>query len=606
MKRSHLLLITALLFIIAASRITYLNTRELDIDEVWTVWQTFGTPQQIIAWTPYDWTPLSYLMIGGWQSVTGIHPFSVSMMSVLVFLVASALMYRAACQLIRDRLAALFVTAAYAAFNFTLHYSTGVRGYILIIGLVPLALCLALAYMRHPRLWTGGALALSFAAMYYVHPSGLFSIVSMGLVIAVLESQHIVALIRRWIAPAILTALLIFPGFMERWGLISAEGRLAAVASVDVPPVFTAVVNILVDYTGHAIWLPVIGIAAGILMLRHKLDRRVIALLLLALFPFAMYALQRWTGTIAVRHFVALAFGYAALIGWGTAEFAEFLKRRLAFRGVFSLMFNAALGAALCVPMFARITPSYYVQGPPMQAAFQMLSQQMRWGDALVIDPNLLASPEEWDYYIRAYFPNGLIITNDPTPYRRVWYATREGSRDPELESAVLTGRIARQFVGPWDFLIRLYEAPPDREGVLFANGMRLHGLDVLEDGDIFGSRLVRREGESISVRLWWTVDTPVALDYSVSLQVVDQNGVMVAQVDSAPQVKDAPSETSRWTPGILYTEKRTLTLPYPTQHGTYRIALAVYHFSDGVRLDAPSIGTDGLLTLDTLYVKAW
>src|SRR5262245_51487407 len=41
--------------VIVFSRLSRLPTLEMDNDEVWSVWQTSGTPLEIIAWTPFDW-----------------------------------------------------------------------------------------------------------------------------------------------------------------------------------------------------------------------------------------------------------------------------------------------------------------------------------------------------------------------------------------------------------------------------------------------------------------------------------------------------------------------------------------------------------------------
>ena len=59
------------LLILAASRLIALNGLELNTDEVWSIWQSFGTPEQIIRWTPYDWPPLYYLILGGWKIFVG-------------------------------------------------------------------------------------------------------------------------------------------------------------------------------------------------------------------------------------------------------------------------------------------------------------------------------------------------------------------------------------------------------------------------------------------------------------------------------------------------------------------------------------------------------
>ncbi len=116
--------------------------------------------------------------------------------------------------------------------------------------------------------------------------------------------------------------------------------------------------------------------------------------------------------------------------------------------------------------------------------------------------------------------------------------------------------------MGPPELLIRLYEGPPDFAGVLYDNGMRFHGAEVIQNGVLSQGPIARREGQTIRLRLWWSVDAaPLAADYSLSTVIVDDNGVIVAQFDGPPQVAgtpDDPRETSQWQPGRYYVEERT------------------------------------------------
>src|SRR5258706_6505072 len=92
--RLQLALVTLILLVIAASRIPRLRTFEMDTDEVWSVFQSVGTPKQIVAWTPFNWPPAYYLAVGGWRSFVGIHPKIIRLLSVFVFLIGAALVYR--------------------------------------------------------------------------------------------------------------------------------------------------------------------------------------------------------------------------------------------------------------------------------------------------------------------------------------------------------------------------------------------------------------------------------------------------------------------------------------------------------------------------------
>jgi hypothetical protein len=182
-----------------------------------------------------------------------------------------------------------------------------------------------------------------------------------------------------------------------------------------------------------------------------------------------------------------------------------------------------------------------------------------------------------------------------------------DSHQDASLEAAVNEGRIPGIFVGPPDFLIRLYEGPPDADGILFENGMRFHGMDVIEDGRIVTGPLVRHEGESLRFRLWWSVDQPVDLDYSVGTHLrATGTKELLTQLDNAPFVIDGPRETSRWEPGRYYIEEREMRLPYPIDVGDFILYLIVYEWQSNTQYAAPGTDTDIMLPLQTLKIMAW
>jgi len=238
-----------------------------------------------------------------------------------------------------------------------------------------------------------------------------------------------------------------------------------------------------------------------------------------------------------------------------------------------------------------------------------------------VLDPRQQCStfPDEWDYYTRLYFPQRLPVIQQTAGYQRIWYISADGWEDPNLKASILDGRVPTIFNGPWNCLFRLYVAPPDTVGVLYENGMRFHGYEIIEDDQPLVSPLVGREGDSLTVRLWWSVDRPPAADYSIGMHIYDGDGALVSQSDSGPQIVNlnptdlsAPlAQTSQWTPGQYYVEQRTLMLPdvIPlSTEGThpYTLALVVYQFWDNVRVAAPGLAEDGRRILQRFTVRAW
>jgi hypothetical protein len=227
----------------------------------------------------------------------------------------------------------------------------------------------------------------------------------------------------------------------------------------------------------------------------------------------------------------------------------------------------------------------------------------IRPGDVIFLDPNCGCIPDEvWDYYMRVHFPGGLPFVQSPDGYRRVWYVTIDWLADPATTARVEEGRVAGKYFGPPDFLFRLYEAPPDPVGIPFENGMRFHGAEIERFATPGGS--IYHEGETVGLRLWWSADRPITLDYSVATFIYSDTAT--AQTDAPPRPADAPSETSQWEAGQYYIDEREITLPYPLGAGTYPLWLAVYFWQDQQRISAPGVDDRGLLPIGQVRVHSW
>jgi hypothetical protein len=87
--------------------------------------------------------------------------------------------------------------------------------------------------------------------------------------------------------------------------------------------------------------------------------------------------------------------------------------------------------------------------------------------------------------------------------------------------------------------------------------------------------------GDDLHVLLWWSTSDPVPFDYSVSVFLLDESGVLRAQHDSFPAKGDAP--TSAWTPGDFVFDAHTLADDLAP--GTYTVAVKLYTWWDGAIL---------------------
>src|SRR5689334_12788387 len=76
-----------LLLLTTASHLLYLRSLSFNFDELWSIWQTFGSPADVLRWTPNDWPPLYFLGVWGWQQIAGPTPESLRIMTLLCALI---------------------------------------------------------------------------------------------------------------------------------------------------------------------------------------------------------------------------------------------------------------------------------------------------------------------------------------------------------------------------------------------------------------------------------------------------------------------------------------------------------------------------------------
>ncbi|MDX1994202.1 MAG: hypothetical protein SF029_17585 [bacterium] len=101
--------------------------------------------------------------------------------------------------------------------------------------------------------------------------------------------------------------------------------------------------------------------------------------------------------------------------------------------------------------------------------------------------------------------------------------------------------------------------------------------------------------GGSLEVVLEWNLSGEMPLEHSVTLQLLDANGAMMAQADHPPA---APIEQD----GTLI-DKRRLLLPPDLPEGTYTLRVGWY---DYVTLEAVPINNADFLTLNVVIENRW
>ena len=577
--------------LISASRLWRLSSLPMGVDEVWAIWQTFGTPTQVVRWTPVDWTPVYFLILWLWQHLAGIQPLALHFFSLLIYLLGCAVTYRMM-RRIAGEAAGLIGLVVYAALAYGVYLSTEVRGYAPVVALLPCALWMLTRYFNHPTLRTAIPLALALAGMFSTHLSSIIAFVMLGVYSLLTYRRKI----WRWWLPGLMAAALASPFIISKIRLMLNHENM--VPSLERMPISETLGNIVLYFgTFPAIWL-VLFVVAAIALIWHRPWRiepwsMLLALPVAGLFAYWIMALDN------IRYFWWTLTGYAFFIGWGLSK-----VWKTAQTGIL---------VVLLALMFGPVPVDRYQRYQAMDTAlldnFAFLAKRIRWGDVVVVDPSAQISPEGLDYATHVYFPTGLLYVNDPTGYRRVWYLTHVTHEDPHLLPLIGEQRIAREYIGPPTALLRLFEAPPNRLSLLFENGMRFWGADIIgDDGLEETGPFVRHEEQTINLRLWWAVDHDQAVkgDYLVDVSILDSDGNTIADSDSAPKVIDQSDRTSQWTALAYFLDNRTLTLPYPTREGNYRIMLTVYNPQTHERVAVPGANSDGQLQIMTFAVKSW
>jgi hypothetical protein len=184
------------------------------------------------------------------------------------------------------------------------------------------------------------------------------------------------------------------------------------------------------------------------------------------------------------------------------------------------------------------------------------------------------------------------------------------------MEERVESGRLGGPFVGPWDMLVRLYEAPPDPEGIVFANNLRFHGFQVIKNGTVMLPPYDIRELSALRLRLWWSIDKPLSQEYSVNALLTrgGRNKLVIADANGAPkainltpnEINLPPQSMLEWEPGKYYVEERDIQIPELPATYEADLYLIVYQWWDGVRIAASETDRDNMLPLDEVMVMGW
>ena len=88
---------------------------------------------------------------------------------------------------------------------------------------------------------------------------------------------------------------------------------------------------------------------------------------------------------------------------------------------------------------------------------------------------------------------------------------------------------------------------------------------------------------QELKLTLFWQVEAPIEVDFTVFVQLVDANNTIVAQNDGKPQA--GFYATPYWQPGELVIDAHTVPLPANLSPGNYDLLVGFYEADSGQRL---------------------
>ncbi|GAB4528995.1 MAG: hypothetical protein Kow0063_05680 [Anaerolineae bacterium] len=134
----------------------------------------------------------------------------------------------------------------------------------------------------------------------------------------------------------------------------------------------------------------------------------------------------------------------------------------------------------------------------------------------------------------------------------------------------------------------------PNRVDARLGDAIELLGYDIQDNAHQKSGRPLNPESRAstLDVTIYWQADRPVQENYHVFVQLLDQEGRLVAQHDGQPLHGYLP--TSHWSPGDVIPDHHRLSLPDELPAGRYRLIAGMYVLETLVRLPARGAHAQG------------
>ncbi|MEL6269733.1 MAG: glycosyltransferase family 39 protein [Chloroflexota bacterium] len=335
---------------------------------------------------------------------------------------------------------------------------------------------------------------------------------------------------------------------------------------------------------------------AGVLAVgAWRVRRREYALLLLwaLAVPVIALTLNTLANVYDERYIVYLSVGLSSAVGVAVASLPGRMVRWPAI--------------AVLAGMILWNLPGHLPNRIQYRTVMERVSTNALPGDAILFD-NAEEGSGLVQWNMGMYLPEELLANRVPDVeaargYRRVWYVSgnlvQNGVQERfwELERTHPLVMVTGRCVADGCYIAQLVETSPNPEPLaVFAappertsDNLPFYGVDVESVTD-----------HMVDMRLWWMLEQPAILDYSVSVRLTDEAGAVVAQSDGPPVSRDGNLlNTSQLEAERMTVDYRTLDTS-ALEPGEYDLQIVVYQPVDGYNL---LVGDSEQLFLRTIII---
>ncbi|QPC81984.1 glycosyltransferase family 39 protein [Phototrophicus methaneseepsis] len=529
---------------------------------------------------------LWWMNIWGWQRLVGTHEVPMRVNSILYAMLSLSIVYQIAKSWFKSRQIGLFAMVLLPVNTFFFLYNLEMRMYALAMLATVLSMRFFQLWLQKRTLKLALFYGLTVPLMMYTHYYLAF-VVIVQVLYFILRHGLNWRLWRQAIAAALLALVVWLPGILILYSQLTLID-FAEVGGLKIPTDPT---------TPETIWELILSVTNGFWFIYV---------------PLLVLALVRWWRSSNFWLAVTWGIGIPVVILVVNLFGPIYTQRYVSFLIVgLGLLYAAGLTVlprpvawllliGLFIGGYATVTNNMLVR-IPYRDIYTPMGEMAEPDDVIFVQHD--ADNFKFEMMAR-YLPDGLMdnliyTLEEAEGHRRVWHLTHEFLTPAVQETfnalkqdrVVLYNPPASNCTRAYCYVAQLLVGPPDDTITYFGEQVGFRGADIVDITD-----------EQLQMHLWWYSEATPDRDYSISVQMLDEDGALVTQTDGpvTSYFGGQTIQTSAMMPNTIYLGVRNLNITNVSP-GEYTLALVVYWWEDGERLLLPD-GSDSL-TLQTVTI---